>query len=157
MRLTAEKPAKVGSITGHQNLTSEGCRRSQNQAILVGEPMAFRRVEPRGDSRDRQPQDKFVEERQSRRRLGGHVAAGFIEDVAVHPAFVSGVKKRGDQRPDRSVGLHRREQDVGVEKDLQGRGHARRFRRVVRERGEGRMTRASSASDSSNSRIRRSV
>ena len=111
---------KMRAISRDKGIAFERYRSGENEPILLWKAVDFGPSGRRSNDRHPQACNQPVKVRQTPRRLGHDVAAGFIDDIPIHPTLVADVKQHRHERVDRTVALHRREQDVGVKKDPHG-------------------------------------
>jgi len=118
--LSAIELPKMRAISSDEGIAFERYRGGENKPILLWKAVDLGPSGRRSDRRHPQARQQPVKVRQTPRCLGHDVAAGFIGDIPIHPALVPAVEQYRHERVDRTVALHRREQDVGVKKDPHG-------------------------------------
>ena len=111
---------KMRAISRDKGIAFERYRGGEYKPILLWKAVDFGPSSRRSDRRHPHAGHQPVKVRQTPRCLGHDVAAGFIDDIPIHPTLVPDVKQHRHERVDRTVAFHRREQDVRVKKDPHG-------------------------------------
>ena len=106
----AEQMPEMRAVPGHQGGAATVNGRGQHRLVLfVQLERRFERRLGALGARAVRPLEHALERVESLRELRREVAARFLDDVAVHPAFVAGFDRQVQELAFRAVGLGGRE------------------------------------------------
>lgn len=101
--------SKMRAISRDKGIASDRYSGGENEPILLWEAVYFGPSGRRRDGRHPHSGHEHVKVRQTPRRLGHNVAAGFIDDIPIDPTLMADVEQHRHKRLDSTVALHRRE------------------------------------------------